>query len=396
MIKTKYLIIGNGIAGLSAAKEIRSIDESGTITMVSSEEYLTYYRMRLTEGLNKNFKEEDLLVNSKSWYEEKNINVMLRRIVDNIDVNENSITLDDGQKLTYEKLLIATGSRPFIPPINGKFKEGVFALRSLRDLNYIKNYFENRERLVVIGGGLLGLEAAWALKNSGKNVSVIEYAPYLLPRQLDKELGTKLANKLHKEGIKVHLPKAAEEILGEGEATGITISGGDVIKADGILISSGIRPNLDLVRETDIKSDKGIIVDNNLKTSIDNIYAAGDVIQIDDKVIGLWTSSNEQGKIAGANMAGKNMEYTYPKLFSTLNLGDIKVFSAGDIVDYDNVYEYKDDTKDIHHKLFTREGKMTGVILFGDLKEMNRLRRDVLAKADVEEYLKDGLNFKML
>lgn len=396
MIKTKYLIIGNGIAGLSAAKEIRSIDESGTITMVSSEEYLTYYRMRLTEGLNKNFKEEDLLVNSKSWYEEKNINVMLRRIVDNIDVNENSITLDDGQKLTYEKLLIATGSRPFIPPINGKFKEGVFALRSLRDLNYIKNYFENRERLVVIGGGLLGLEAAWALKNSGKNVSVIEYAPYLLPRQLDKELGTKLANKLHKEGIKVHLPKAAEEILGEGEATGITISGEDVIKADGILISSGIRPNLDLVRETDIKSDKGIIVDNNLKTSIDNIYAAGDVIQIDDKVIGLWTSSNEQGKIAGANMAGKNMEYTYPKLFSTLNLGDIKVFSAGDIVDYDNVYEYKDDTKDIHHKLFTREGKMTGVILFGDLKEMNRLRRDVLAKADVEEYLKDGLNFKML
>lgn len=394
MEKAKYLIIGNGIAGLAAAREIRSNSEEGTIIMVSNEPTLTYYRVKLTEYISKDFVDEDLLVSKENWYQDKNIKVMLRKFVEDIDVINNKVKLDDGQVIEYEKLLIATGSRPFIPPINGKYQEGVFALRTLKDLHYIKDYMKSCEDVSVIGGGLLGLEAAWSLKQLGKNVSIIEFAPYLLPRQLDKEIANKLEEKLSSIGFKVYLSSQGEEITGEGKAVGIKLNGERNIKADAILVSSGIRPNLDLVRDTTIEYDKGIKVDKHLKTNIDNVYAAGDVVEIEGMVLGLWTAGNEQGKVAGANMAGKELEYNQPKIFTTLKIGSIELFSAGIINDFDRVYEYKDEKGDIHHKIFTKDGKIAGVILFGDLKEVNALRNAVISNMDVNEYIEKDKRFK--
>ncbi len=394
MEKARYLIIGNGIAGLAAAREIRTVDENGAILMVSSEPTLTYYRVKLTEYISKDFVDEDLLVSKENWYQDKNIKVMLRKFVEYIDIENNRVKLDDGQEVEYEKLLIATGSRPFIPPINGKYKEGVFALRTLKDLHYIRDYMKSCEDVSVIGGGLLGLEAAWSLKQLGKEVNIIEFAPYLLPRQLDKEIANKLEEKLSKMGFKVYLSSQAEEITGEGTATGIKLNGERNIKADAILVSSGIRPNLDLVRDTTIEYDKGIKVDKHLKTNIENVYAAGDVVEIGGMVLGLWTAGNEQGKVAGANMTGKELEYTHPKIFTTLQIGDIELFSAGVINDFDKVYEYKDEKEDIHHKIFTKDGKIVGVILFGDLKQINTLRNAVISNMDVEEYIEKDSRFK--
>lgn len=394
MEKAKYLIIGNGIAGLAAAREIRANDEEGAVVMVSSEPTLTYYRVKLTEYISKDFADEDLLVSKENWYQDKNIKVILRKFVEYVDIENNRVKLDDGQEVEYEKLLVATGSRPFIPPINGKYKQGVFALRTLKDLHYIKDYMKSCEEVSVIGGGLLGLEAAWSLKQLGKEVSIIEFAPYLLPRQLDKEIANKLEEKLSKMGFKVYLSSQAEEITGEGTATGIKLNGERNIKADAILVSSGIRPNLDLVRDTTIEYDKGIKVDKHLKTNIENVYAAGDVVEIGKMVLGLWTAGNEQGKIAGANMTGKELEYNHPKIFTTLQIGDIELFSAGIINDFDKVYEYKDEKEDIHHKIFTKDGKIVGVILFGDLKQINALRNAVISNIDVEEYIEKDSRFK--
>lgn len=394
MEKAKYLIIGNGIAGLAAAREIRANDEEGVIIMVSNEPTLTYYRVKLTEYISKDFVDEELLVSKENWYQDKNIKVMLRKFVEYIDITNSKVRLDDGKEVEYEKLLIAVGSRPFIPPINGKYKEGVFALRTLKDLHYIKDYMKTCEDVSVIGGGLLGLEAAWSLKKLGKEVSIIEFAPYLLPRQLDKEIANKLEEKLSKIGFKVYLSTQAEEITGEGKAVGIKLNGERHIKADAVLVSSGIRPNLDLVRDTTIEYDKGIKVDKHLKTNVNNIYSAGDVVEIEGMVLGLWTAGNEQGKIAGANMAGKELEYNHPKIFTTLQIGDIELFSAGVINDFDKVYEYKDDKKDIHHKIFTKNGKIVGVILFGDLKEVNTLRNAVISNIEIEEYINKDSRFK--
>ena len=167
MEKIKYLIIGNGIAALSAAREIRKTDEDGSIVMVTNESSYTYYRVKLTEYLSKEFNDDDLLVTKKEWYDEKDIHVILSKIVTEINFEDEKIILDDGEEIRYEKLLITTGSRPFVPPINGKFKEGVFALRTLADTSYIQDYLKECEDVSVIGGGLLGLEAAWALKELG-------------------------------------------------------------------------------------------------------------------------------------------------------------------------------------------------------------------------------------
>lgn len=392
MEKVKYLIVGNGIAGLSAAREIRANDEEGSILIVSSEPFLTYYRVKLTGYISKDFSDEELLVSKESWYKDKNIKVLLKKIVEKIYVGNNRVRLDDGQDIEYEKLLIATGSRPFVPPINGKFKEGVFALRTLKDLHYIKEYMKSCSDVSVIGGGLLGLEAAWSLKQLGKNVSIIEFAPYLLPRQLDKEISNKLETKLSELGFKLYLNSQCEEITGEERATGIKLNGERKIKADAVLISSGIRPNLDIVRDTNIEFDKGIKVNKRLRTNFQNIYAAGDVVEIDGIVLGLWTAGNEQGKIAGGNMTGKELEYNQPKIFTNLQIGDIKLFSAGKIDDFDRVYEYKNG--DVHHKIFTKQRKILGVILFGDLKDMNILRNAVISNMSIDEYTKIDSRFK--
>ncbi|WP_333637834.1 NAD(P)/FAD-dependent oxidoreductase [Tissierella praeacuta] len=394
MDKAKYLIIGNGIAGLAATREIRAHDEKGTIIMISSESTLTYYRVKLTEYMSKEFTDEELLVSKENWYQDKNIKVILRKLVEDIDITNNKVRLDDGQEISYEKLLIATGSRPFIPPINGKYKEGLFALRTLKDLHYIKEYLKSCNDVSLIGGGLLGLEAAWALKELDKKVNIIEFAPYLLPRQLDKEISDKLEKKLSEHGFKIYLSSQAEEILGDGAVTGIRLNGERKLESEAVLVSSGIRPNLDLVRDTEIEYNRGIIVDKHLKTNIDNIYAAGDVVEIDGMVLGLWTAGNEQGKIAGANMAGKELEYNQPKIFTTLKIGNIELFSAGIIDDFDRVHEYKDDERDIHHKLFTRDNKIVGAILFGDLKEMNTIRNAVISNTSIDEYIKKDSRFK--
>lgn len=393
MKSVKYLIIGNGIAALAAAREIRKNDEEGSITMITNESSHTYYRVKLTEYLSKDFNDEELLVSKKEWYDDKNVEVNLSKIVENIDFENHKLRLDDSQEIEYEKLLIATGSRPFIPPINGKFKEGVFALRTLKDLHYIKDYLKNCNDVSLIGGGLLGLEAAWSLKQLGKTVSIIEFAPYLLPRQLDKEIADKLAKRLSKAGFEIFLDSQTEEILGEGKVTGVKLNGERNIKVDAVLVSSGIRPNLDLVRDTEIEHDKGIKVSNNMKTNINNVYAAGDVVEIDGMVLGLWTSGNEQGKVAGANMAGQMLEYNQPKLFAALQIGDIQLFSVGVINDFDRTYEAKDDEREVHHKIFAKEGKIVGAILFGDLKEMNNIKNAVISKVDVDEYIKEGSKF---
>ena len=384
METTKYLIIGNGIAGLSAAKEIRKNDNEGSITMVSKEAYHTYYRIRLTEYLSKDFKEDQLLVNKESWYEEKDINIILNKVVEKIDVDNATIILDDGRRIKYHKLLIATGSRPFIPPVAGKYKRGVLALRTLKDLKYIKNYFNGCTDITVIGGGLLGLEAAWSLKKLGKNINVVEFAPYLLPKQLDEELANKLKEKLEEKGLNIYLSSSAEEILGRDKADGILLSSGEKLKTDGILFSVGVRPDIDLIRDTKINFNKGIVVDKHLRTNIDNIYAAGDVIELDGKTIGLWTAANEQGKIAGANMSGKRLEYKEPKPFTSLILDHIKLFSIGNVKEYDKVYEFK--KANTHHKIFTTDDIITACILFGDIKDMAKLKKAVEEKLDIKSY----------
>lgn len=388
-----YVIIGNGIAGLSAAEEIRKNDGDGRIIIISGEEYLTYNRVKLSHYISKeNYALEDLIVKGENWYKDRNIEVLLNtRVVKIDDENKVVVTNKDNQNnINYDKLLIANGSKPFIPPVRGVDKEGVFTLRTIDDLKKIQRYLKKCSSVSVIGGGLLGLEAAWALKEAGKKVNVIEFFPYLLPRQLDEELGEYLRTGLEKDGLNFYLEAAAEEIQGDGKVKGIRLKDGRIIDSDAVLVSTGIRSNIKIAEDTGLKVERGILVDKYMKTNINDIYAAGDIAQFNGIVLGLWSAAIAQGKIAGLNMTGTKKEYKMPKPATTLLIGNTKMFSVGNVDKADK--DIKIQGQDHLHKLFLSDGKLIGGALIGDIKRMLALKKAVNENIDLADMINKGVS----
>ncbi len=381
-----YVIIGNGIAGLSAAEEIRKNDSEGRILIISGEEYLTYNRVKLSHYISKeNYTLKDLILKDEKWYKDRNIEVLLNTRVTNIDTEAKEVTVDSENRIKYDKLLISNGSTPFIPPITGVKNDGVFTLRTINDLKEIQRYLKKCDTVSVIGGGLLGLEAAWALKESGKKVNIIEFFPYLLPRQLDGELGRYLQGELEKEGLNFYFDAAAQEIQGEKNVESIKLKDGRIIESDAVLISTGIRSNIKIAEGTDLKVERGIIVDKYMKTNLEDIYGAGDIAQFDGLVMALWSSAMNQGKIAASNMTGCKKEYRMPKSATTLLIGNTKMFSVGKIDNAER--DIKIQGENYLHKLFLENEKLIGGVLTGDIRKMSALKNAVNENRDISEML---------
>lgn len=380
-----YLIIGNGISGLSAAEEIRKEDQDGQILIVSDENRLTYWRTRLSELIEKDYTDEEILVKKEAWYNEKNIEVKLGTHIDKIDKENKKAITKDGEEFEYNKLLIATGSHAFVPPIKNADAEGVFAIRSSEDLKHFKDYLHDKKKLIIIGGGILGLEAANSISHLGIEITIVEACDYLLPKQLDRDLSQKLEKSLNDMGMKTLTCKFSEEILvKDGRVCGLKLKDGEEIEADAIMIQAGIRANIELAQNSDLATDRGILVGENLQIEGEDIYAAGDVAQIGNFSIGLWTASMEMGKIAGANMVGSNKLYEQPKPFSTLMLGDVKLFSAGQISGEGIEELVKEDGEKIY-KLFKNGDKYVGSILWGDIKHQMDAKKIVFEDTDPKE-----------
>ena len=382
---TKYLIIGNGIAGHSASLEIRKLDPEGRIVIISREPHNTYYRLKLTELIAHPGETEDIYLMTEEKAKESNIEILLSNGVTEIRPEEKLVVLENHRDFTYEKLLIATGSQPFIPPTEGQEKEDVISIRTIDDIMRLHRNFKDKEHIVVIGGGLLGLEAAWGLHESGKKVDVVEMAPWLLPRQLDEPSSAQLTARLGEAGIGIHTGTSVTRILGDETVTGVRLGTDEVIDCDGVLFNIGVRPDTALAKEAGIPTERGIIVDEKMRTRIEDIYAAGDCIEHGGMVFGLWTQSNAQGRVAGQNMAGGNAAYTNPKLFSNLKIGDIQIFSSGDVQGYDEVREYQ-ETGDGFKKFFFLDGKPVGAILFGDIKDMAKVNKILDGDMAFEDY----------
>lgn len=379
----KLLIIGNGIAALTAAENFRKSDEEAEILMLSEDAYLTYYRLKLSHYLGKEtYTDEELYVKSPQWYAEKNIQVRLNTRVTGIDFDARRVTTADGAVLGYDRLLLATGASPFVPPVAGADKAGVFALRQLDDLKAIHRWLKDRRRVVVIGGGLLGLEAAHGLAEFGCSVNVLEFFNYLLPRQLDPELSAVVQKQLEAEGLSFTLGTGCDAILGDASVTGVRLANGVELEADAVIFSAGVRPNLGLFSGTKLAVERGVVVNDRMETNIPDVYAAGDVIQYGETVFGLWTASNEQGKIAGVNLAGGEQRYLAPQLVATLNIGEVKLFSAGDVSAPEAVATYR--TEKGFHRLFIKGGKVAGAALTGDLSLMLKAKNLVLSGAAVD------------
>ncbi|MBW1943646.1 MAG: NAD(P)/FAD-dependent oxidoreductase, partial [Deltaproteobacteria bacterium] len=329
--------------------------------------------------------EGDLIVRKEAWYEERNIELKSNTRVVDADPSNGVVITADNQKLKYDALLVATGSHSFIPPIKGADRKGVFALRSMQDARDIAAWAEGIHEVVLIGGGLLGLEAGNAIRKLGKKVMVVEFFPRLLPRQLDVPGAGRLQGMMEEMGFSFRLGATTQEVAGDGPAENVLLEGGERLPAEMVVISAGVRPNLELAGALGVEHDKGIQVDEHLQTNQAGIYAAGDAAEFGGMPYGIWTAAMEQGKIAGNRMAGGDMAYTGTVMANTLKVVGIDLASAGNI-DAENEFESRvvEDEK-VYKKIVIQDNHITGCIMLGDTKGFNKITRLMSEKEDVSK-----------
>lgn len=366
------VIIGGGICAVSAIKAIREVDVDVEIYLIEAEQFHPYYRMKLSKKIFDEINDSNMLLQKKEWYEEKRVNLYLKTKVVKIDLTTNIVVLDNDEKITFDKLLLANGASNNVPSIEGIHKRGVYSLRTIADAWEIKNYAEKKETntIVQIGGGILGLELAWNMHMHHKKVFIIEQQARIMPRQLDEKASKILKQVMENYGIVVLTNTCVDRIIGENGVTGVLTDTKETINCDMMLYSAGIRPNIDIARDIDIIVNRGIIVNEKMETNIDNIYAAGDVAEFNDKVIGLWNVAMEQGKVAGYNISGNLSSYKEIISPTTLNAFNISLFSLGCIDENkcsDVIVEESDD-KVGYKKIFIKDKVIVGAIVINDLK----------------------------
>jgi len=385
-----YLIVGNGVAGTTAAENVRKQDKEGKITIVTDEDFPFYWRLRLNEYLAGDITEEALASKKEQWYGDQRIDLKLKTLIAGADPNEKVVFTEDKQRLSYDSLLIATGSHSFIPPIKGSEKEDVFALRNIQDARGISVWAKDIEDVVLIGGGLLGLEAGNALLKLGKKVTVVEFFPRLLPRQLDVDGAQRLQKVMEKMGFSFRLGARTQEISGNEQVTGVLLEGGESIPSKMVIISAGVRPNLELAEPLGLENDKGIKVDEYLRTNQTDIYAAGDVAEFRGMPYGIWPAAMEQGQIAGTNMAGGNLVYKGTTMANSLKVAGVDLASAGNI-DAENEKESRVVTDDkVYKKIVMENNQIIGCIMLGDTKAFNKITKAMSEKKDISQ-VKDQL-----
>jgi nitrite reductase (NADH) large subunit len=391
-----YLIVGNGVAGTTAAENVRKQDKEGKITIVTDEDFPFYWRLRLNEYLAGDLAEEALAAKKAQWYGGQRIDLKLKTLIAGADPNEKVVFTEDKQRLSYDSLLIATGSHSFIPPIKGSEKEGVFALRNIQDARGISVWAKNIEDVVLIGGGLLGLEAGNALLKLGKKVTVVEFFPRLLPRQLDVEGAQRLQEIMENMGFSFRLGARTQEISGNDQVTGVLLEGGESIPSKMVIISAGVRPNIELAEPLGLENDKGIKVDEYLRTNQTDIYAAGDVAEFRGMPYGIWPAAMEQGQIAGTNMAGGNLVYKGTTMANSLKVVGVDLASAGNI-DAENEKESRVVTDDkVYKKIVMENNQIVGCIMLGDTKAFNKITQAMSEKKDIslvkDQILSEGFD----
>lgn len=367
-----YVIIGNGTAGLSAAEEIRKRDKTASVVMVSDEPYDTYNRPMLTKSMLAGLQPEQIAVKENDWYEKNNIIRVLGRHVASIDTDIKQIVLEDGTKMVYTKLIYALGAECFIPPIKGAGQEHVIAVRRLDDVMKIISLLPETRNVCVIGGGVLGLEAAWEFRKSGREVAVAEAAPGLMMRQLDQGASDMIKEIAAREKIRIFTGVQAEEILARGK--GVRLSNGEKIPADLVIISAGISPNTELAKQSGIAAQRAVVVNEKMETNVKDVYACGDCAQYQGMNYALWGEASAQGKVAGANAAGEAIEYEPPSMGLSFHGMNTALYAIGDTgkneaLSY-RTEEKKDEARKQYEKYYYANGQLKGAILIGDLTRM--------------------------
>jgi len=367
----KIAIVGNGIAGVTAARSISENLTGAAITVFTDEEYNYYPRPLLDRLLSGSTDLNGMFPYNDEWYRKKGIRVSLGDSVTDIDTASKKIKASKSGTCDYDRVLLATGASPFIPPLEGVPAGKVFAYRSIADVLRIRSFARDKKKAAVIGGGLLGLETAKALTDRGMKVTVIEHNTRLLPRQLDEEGAALIKSRIEKMKIGV--------LLGAGP---------EGIDADLFVVSAGVRSNTVLAKACGIAVQKGILVDGNLRTDRPDVFAAGDCAEFNGTVYGIIPAALEQGLAAASNIIDRPVEYKGTIFQATLKVAGIDVTSIGLVNPEGEGYESvrrKDAARGIYRKCVIKDGKLAGAIMIGEKSGAASLARIIRDKIDISK-----------
>ncbi|SEL58167.1 nitrite reductase (NADH) large subunit [Atopomonas hussainii] len=372
MQKLKLVMVGNGMAGVRTLEELFKLTpDLYDVTVFGAEPHPNYNRILLSPVLAGEQTFDEIVLNDLAWYQEHNIDLRLGRKVVKIDRAKRKVIADDGSEVEYDRLLMATGSNPFILPIPGNDLKGVIGYRDIADTQTMIDTAKVKKHAVVIGGGLLGLEAANGLKLRGMDVTVVHIADWLLERQLDKTSGKLLQKALEDRGLKFLLPKFTEALLddGDGNVAGVRFKDGDVIPADIVVMAAGIRPNTELAEQSGLACNRGILVNDTLQTYDPRVYAIGECASHRGIAYGLVAPLFEQAKVCANHLAQLGFARYQGSVTSTkLKVTGIDLFSAGEFMGGDDCEEITlaDPIGGVYKKLVIRDNKLIGACLYGD------------------------------
>lgn len=392
----KVVIIGNHAAGLTAAETLRELNKSCEITVISKEEVPPYSRCLIPYIVSGKKNIDNILFKPKDFYKKNSIDTLFGIEVVKVLTDKKEILLNDKKKLTYDSLIIASGGDPSIPDLPGIKNNGVFGFRTLEDANKIKNYSENINIAVVLGGGLVGIKAAVALFELGKKVKILVNSSNILSQLIGKEEAEVVQEYITELGIEIKYNMTPAKILGKGKVEGIEIKNKEIIDCQLIVIGKGIRANKSFIESTDIKTDFGIIIDEHCKTNIPDVYAAGDVAQSKDSIRkenwmnALWPLAVEEGRIAAENILGKQSilrERTSMNSLSFHNLSLISCGLTGSREKNDNSEKIiiKGKNKRDFKKFIFKDNHLVGFVLIGNVSNAGVLTTLIRKEINIKE-----------
>ncbi|MCW2283255.1 nitrite reductase (NADH) large subunit [Rhodoblastus acidophilus] len=392
----KLVVIGNGMAAGRLLEEFFARNSTPTnVTLFGAEPRVNYNRIMLSPVLSGEKKFDDIIIHDDAWYAAQNIDLRRGEAVVAIDRAKKCVETASGESVAYDRLVIATGSMPFIIPVPGANLPGVVSFRDLDDVQKMHEACAKGGHAVVIGGGLLGLEAAAGLALKGMKVSVVHLMPHLMERQLDSSAGYLLKNAIAARGIEVFTEANTDAILGETHVTGVRLKDGRVLPADLVVMAVGIRPNATLAKAAGLETNRGVIVDDFMRTSDENIFAVGECVEHRGQTFGLVAPLYDMAKILAAELAGEKPAGFTPAATSTkLKVTGIDLFSVGDFSDDDvnNEVVLRDPARGIYKRVILRDEKVVGAVLYGDTND-GAWYFDLLKKGENVSAIRDTLIF---
>jgi NAD(P)H-nitrite reductase large subunit len=413
----KYVIVGASAAGIGAIEAIRQVDSTGAITIITEECCADYSRPMISDLVSGKADIEKMKCRSDSFWAENNVDARLCKKATNLDITEKKVVLEDGEKITFEKLLLATGGKPFVPKMEGQEKKGVFTFTTMSEAQRIADAIdkENAKSAVVIGAGLIGISVTEALVKRGLKVTVVELQEKILSLLLDSKASDIVEAVIKKAGVNFATGQSVQQIIGrtddENTVGGVLLTKGDQVPCDIVVVAIGVIPRTELASGTAIKINRGIIVDNHMQTNIPNIYASGDVAEAYDfilnqnRLLPLWPLAVIEGKVAGYNMAGKETAYEGGTNMSSLKYFGIPIVSIGNANPKQEdssleVITQLDIKNNIYKKIVLKNNIIVGMTLVNCIDRagilFNLMKKQVSVKKFKKELLQDDFGWAML